>query len=140
MAIFQDISLSWNGAEFTIPASRVLGAIAIVEEQITFPELLLAMQSGKPPLATIARAYGGVLRYAGARVSDDETYAGMFDAARQEQVITAINALLVMMVPPDALAKAKRITGGEASAPGNSQAAVSRSSKRSSRRQSAMAG
>ena len=140
MAIFRDIGLSWKGDAFTIPASRVLGAIAIVEDHITFPELLLAMQSGKPPLAVIARAYGGVLRYAGARVTNDETYAGMFDAARQEQVITAINALLVMMVPPDALAKANRITGGEAPAPGNSRTAAPKLSRHSSKRRSAAAG
>lgn len=135
MAVFQDIVLSWKGEDSTIPASRVLGAIAIVEEQITFPELLAAMQRGRPPLATIARAYGGVLRYAGAKITDDETYAGMFDAAEQEQIVASINALLVMMVPPGALAKSNTVTGGEASAPGNSRAAASKSSKRSSRQQ-----
>jgi hypothetical protein len=139
MAIFQPVELSWDGEVFTIPANRVLGAIAVIEEQITFSELVASSSAGRPPMATIAKAFAGVLRYAGSRVTDEEVYAGMFDQGAQESIALSINTLLVMMVPPGALEKhgiAKGAAGGvgEAPASGNREAAAKRSSKRSSRR------
>lgn len=131
MAIFQDVTLEWNGEAFTVPSDRVLGAIAIVEEQITFPQLLAALANERAPLVAISKAFAGVLRYAGANVSDEDVYRGMFDGAVQDQTVASINTLLVMMVPPDAMAK---MEGGNA--PGKTQATTRKSSKKtgSSRR------
>ena len=141
MGIFRDVTLVWKGEAFVIPATQVLGAIAIVEEQITFMELIVSMQKGKPPLVQIARAYGGVLRYAGAKVTDEETYAGIFDPVRHKKIMAAVNMLLVMMVPTDALAGDAKSLAGEAPAPGNRKAAsAARPSRRSSRRRLAAAG
>jgi hypothetical protein len=137
MGIFQDVTLVWNGDEFTIPGNRVLGAIAIVEEQITFMELTDALARGRPPLLAIARAFAGVLRYAGASVSDEQAYEGMFSGGNvQRQVIDAINTLLVMMVPSSALAADPK------GAPplGKPPAAASKRSRRSTKRRSARAG
>jgi hypothetical protein len=131
MGIFQPVIIGWNGEDFTIPANKVLGAIAVVEELVTFPELVAMMESGRPRLLLIARAYAGVLRYAGATVTDEETYAGMFNGTQQQQIAEAINALLVMMVPPSAMAEPQ---GKLKAAAGNLKAAGSGRSKPSTRR------
>lgn len=136
MAIFNEIRLSWDGREFVIPAERVMGAIAEVEEVATFPDLVIMTRGGRPNVSKVARAYAALLRYAGAALSDEEVYAGMFRAGETHtQVLTALNALVMLMMPPTAIA--------EATSEGNlrgAKAAPSSSSKPSSKRRSAAAG
>ena len=137
MVIFQDVTLAWKDEEFTIPGNKVLGAIAIVEEHITFTQMIDALGRGRLPLVAIAKAFAGVLRYAGASVTDDEAYEGMFVGGDlQKKVIDSINTLLVMMVPPSQLAAQ---TEGVIPS-GNSQAAASKRSKRSTKRRSGKVG
>ena len=135
MGVFQPIKLSWHGKNFTVPAERVLGAIASIEEVATFPEIV-RMINGTPNLSKIARAYGAVLRYAGAVVDDEEVYEGMFQpGSTHMEVLTALNTMVAMMMPPSAIAGA--------ASEGNldrAKTARSRLSKRSSKRRSAAAG
>jgi len=140
MAIFQPIKLSWHDRDFTIPAERVLGAIAVVEDVATFPDIARMINRGEPNFSKVARAYGALLRYAGASVLDDEVYAGLFNPeTMQAQVLTALNLLAVMMTPPSAILS----LGGGAASEGNvsrAPKARSKSSKRSSKRRLVAAG
>lgn len=102
MAIFEEVSLRWGGEEYKIEPTKVMGAIARVEEIITLKELGEYAQKGDAPMAKLAMAFGSVLRYAGARVSDDEVYAGMFGIESQTSALTSITVLLQMMIPPSA--------------------------------------
>src|SRR5690606_11438244 len=103
MAIFEDIELEWEGREYRIPSNKVMKTIAAIEDVITLDEVQRYAERGTAPLAKIACAYAVALRMAGARVSDDEVYAGMFKVKDQAVVITAITGLLSMMVPSDVL-------------------------------------
>jgi len=102
MSVFAEVKLNWEGREYVIPPDRVLGAIASVEEFITLNELAQKMRKNAPPLATLAKAYAALLRYAGAKIDDDAVYAGMFVAGGGE-VVTAVAALLGLMIPPSLL-------------------------------------
>jgi hypothetical protein len=134
MAIFQPIELRWGGHDYTIPADRILGAICVIEDVVTMPELI-TMLRGKPNFSRLARAYGDLLRYAGAFVSDEEVYEGLFKPGEQrKRIALTINLLIAMMTPPSA------IVAAGAPSRGNSKAAPSSSSKRSTRRRSAAAG
>ena len=88
MAIFQPIKLGWHSRDFIIPAERVLGAIAVVEEVMTFPEIVLMISGGHPNISKIARAYGAMLRYAGAGAADDEVYEGLFKPGTHADALT----------------------------------------------------
>lgn len=135
MAIFQAVTLNWEGRDYIVPADRVMGAIGVVEDVVTFPELVQGLQVGKPSMLKLARAYGAILRYAGATASDEDVYAGMFVPGElQRHITTAINTLMVLMTPPGAMRNAEP-------AEGNAQAAdPSKSLNRSSRRRLAAAG
>jgi len=109
--MFEPYELRWRGTTYQIPANRMLGAIASAEEVITLAELARAMQQSAPPLTRIARAYGAVLRYAGAKVTDEEVYIGMFEDPGAD-VLAAASGLLALMVPPNAAERAQR-KGGE---------------------------
>ena len=114
MRAFEDITLNWDGTDHTIPANRVLGAIARIEEVITAHELQTYAQAGTLPMARLAQAFGAVLRYAGAKVTDEDVYVGMFtNTAKVPAVHAACDTLLVMMVPPGAIDEAEQEEAGE---------------------------
>lgn len=106
MDIFKEVKLQWNGKEYVIPPNAVMMCIAKVEDVVTLAELVRYSNRNTMPLAKLAQAFGVVLRYAGANVSDDEIYLGMFaDGDMKEKANNAITTLLVMMMPPAHLAK-----------------------------------
>lgn len=99
--MFEPVTIDWKGKPVIIPASRLLGAIAAVEEAITFNELLGFSQRGAYPAARIAQAYGALLRYAGESVTDNEIYEGIFgDEAATSTVTYSMQVLMMLMVPP----------------------------------------
>lgn len=102
MSVFDPIELKWDGADYTIPPNRVLGAIARIEDILTLKEIHDGVANrGAISLSKVAMAYGSVIRYAGAKVSDDEVYEAMFGGHESGQVIiTYLQTLLVMLTPP----------------------------------------
>lgn len=98
--------LGWKDKDYVIPADQVMMAIGIVEDVITYAEMISAAQTGRWPLQKISRAYGELLRFAGARVSDEEIYEGLFlGGALRDKIVASVNTLMVMMTPPSALAE-----------------------------------
>jgi hypothetical protein len=80
----------------------VMRAIALIEEHITLQELLEYAQRGKAPLGRVSNAYAAVLRFAGCKVDDGDVYLGMFsDDAGRERMLSSVNGLLMMMLPPE---------------------------------------
>lgn len=68
-----EITLSFKGQTWTIPETRAFDAGAAVEEVVTLAEM--AQWGGAPKFFKLARAFGALLRFAGARVSDTEVKA-----------------------------------------------------------------
>lgn len=121
---FDDIRLAWNGRTYVIPANRVMGALARVEDSITFGELHAHTQRNSVPVAKLSQAFGSVLRYAGANVEDDEIYAGMFQEAGRETVMAAFRVLMEMMLPASARKSAAPADAGQEVPPANPPAAT----------------
>lgn len=132
MKVFTDQTLSWAGKQYRIPAGRMLEAIARIEDHVTLVEITRHFQQrASIPLARLALAFHAVLEFAGAppTLTAEHVYHGMFgDQEAQEASMTAVSALLQMMVPPDIL------KGGKASAPGNSRRDVAPSSRKRTKR------
>lgn len=106
MSVFEPITLTYGGKDYTIPAVRVMGAIARIEEHVTLTELATwGSDRAKIRVTKLASAYGSLLRYAGADITDDDAYGYLFaDAAGLSGVVTVAQTLMVMMIPPSALA------------------------------------
>lgn len=139
---FENISLTWDGAKVTIPGNRVLGAITRVEEVITLQELTQYANKAVVPMGRIATAYGAVLRYAGVEVDDDDVYVGLFKGqADTAVVLTAVNMLLLMMVPPEMRTPQKPVVvKGEEDQLGKSKPAAKAQSSGTSKSRSARGG
>lgn len=138
---FRDVTLRWGEAEYVVPASRVMGAIASIEEHVTLVELF-AMQTdpGKMKLVPISRAYAAVLRYAGAvRIDQDDVYESLFGADSLERAQSAIVGLLSLMIPPGARREGAP-DEGKSERPAEARPSRRPSSSRASRRRAAAGG
>jgi len=118
----KDVTFVWKRTEYRVEAREVLPLIAKVEEIVTLGELIDESQSGKIRLARLAKAYGEALRYAGATLTDDEVYEGMFASKDRTVIVLAmrtLTALMFPMIPPDHLQEdvksdgKKKATGAE---------------------------
>ena len=100
MSIFEEVGLTWEGTEYTVPAEQVMGLVEVVEDIITIEEL-----SGRGvKRAKVARAFAAALRYAGAKEVDPQAvYNSLFSADSMVFTNSAVNALLSLMIPPEHL-------------------------------------
>lgn len=98
--MFQPVELVFKDQTYTIPANKVLGAIASVESIITLGELQVFAARRAAPVAKMAMAFGALLRYAGAAVTDQDVAEHVFSGGDQGKVIDAIANLLLLMIPP----------------------------------------
>lgn len=98
MSVFKDVTITWGGEDYTIPAGDVMRTIAVLENEISLQELT---RPAGPPFAKLAFAYAIVLNRVGVKVSADEVYASLFDGEQQAEVIgAATTGLLMIMMPP----------------------------------------
>lgn len=114
---FDDVTLTWQGADYVVPANRQLKLIAKIEDALAGDDkeqaIAVLFRRNGVPHTRLAAAYGAALRYAGANVSDEEVYLSIHDdiAARsKEAVAIAIHRMLMGLVaivsPPTARALA----------------------------------
>jgi hypothetical protein len=107
MEIFKDVKLTWSGQEYKIPGNRVMGLILRIESVITLSELASMGAKAQSdsliaiPLARISQAYSEALQYAGANISTEEVYAGMFaEDGNSNTIVAALIGLQQLMLPP----------------------------------------
>lgn len=107
---FEPFELEWAGKKYVIPAHRVMGAIARVEDVVTLPQLQEHGTRGSMPMAKISMAYGALLRYAGAPVTDVEVYEGMFGSIKEnpQSLVDSVVVLISLMVPPSVVNSIKK--------------------------------
>ena len=113
--VFSDIEVEWNGDIYTIKSHRVMGAISRIEDVITMPELQVYASKGTAPVGKLCMAFGSVLRYAGAKVKDEDVYGKLFAGEEQQQAIMmSITNIMKMMMPASVRAKLEAVQNGEA--------------------------
>lgn len=108
MGVFQAFQIEWDGVDYSIPADRIMGAIATVEDCLTLAEIHeMVSDPRKVKVGRVSRTWGDLLRYAGAKVTDEQVYEGMFKGARDQssRVVIALWTLLKLMVPDSAVAE-----------------------------------
>lgn len=97
---FNDVTLKWKGSEYTIPSDQMLEAINRIEDHVSLETL--HVRAGEKPSwkrGKIAQAYAAVLNFAGAKVTPEEVYAGMFEKGETNAAGVAVQALIFLMVP-----------------------------------------
>lgn len=111
-----------NGVEeYKIPANRVFGAIAAIEEHVTLKELSDGVaRTGHVSLVRASRAYAAALRYAGCeKITDEEVYLAMFNNTSEGSgIVAALQGLLGLMIPPAAIQAAAKAAREDSGQPG----------------------
>lgn len=99
MSVFSEISFTWNNEKIVIPAKKVFGLIAEIENYITLSELT---DPRRVRFSALAQAWAAALNYAGySNTSAEEVYKTLFSGEdAKENIRTAITTLQLMMVPP----------------------------------------
>jgi hypothetical protein len=141
MGVFSDFKMSWDGVDYSIPKDRILGAIEIVEDVVTISQIHSMLADPETiKFRKVARAFGELLRYAGAKITDEQVYEGLFsrDKEKTSSVMVSLFLLLKLMIPESAMQVPEK---SEAPASGNAnrqarRAAASLSSKPSKPRAS----
>lgn len=111
---FEDFKIKWMGVEYKIPSTNMFAAINAVEEVITFSEVTRAASTGNVKMSQLSRAFGALLRIAGADVTDEQVYHGMWDKENPDRgdIMSCMLILFKFMVPESA-AKTKILDGGK---------------------------
>jgi hypothetical protein len=110
MGIFTDIEMVWGGRTYTIKSHRVMGAIAQIEDVVTFNEIAAFMQRGTAPMARLCQGYAAALKYAGARVTGEDIYRAVYaEPEKQVIVLKAVTGLLALALPPEKRAAFERL-------------------------------
>lgn len=125
MAIFEEVVLKWRDQEYKIPPRRVLECIAAVEVTgLALQDLVTDADSARVPIGRLSRALGAALRFAGAQVTDDEIYDGLFNdpATLQTQALAAVVTLQLLMIPPARMREAQERMRAKGSAEGKPEA------------------
>lgn len=97
-SIFEDVTLSWKGQEFKVPANRVMGLVEVIEDVITLEELV-SKSGGKR--AKLARAFANAISYAGGNVSQEDVYTSLFGEDSSRAISAAVTSILSLMIPPE---------------------------------------
>lgn len=133
MRQLEPIKIAWEGKEYVIPDDRVMLAIAKVEEIVTLPELGDMLETGKVQFSRVAMAYGAILRYAGAQITDRDVHAGLFNRpGKPAETLATVSILLALLLPPDFVN-----LGGKAPPAGNAPSAAAPNGSGSRRKRTA---
>ena len=98
MSRFQDVTLSYNGKDYTVKADQVMKLILILEDIVSLQRLA---DPNNPPMGKISEAYAAALAYAGCKsVSTEDIYFSLFSEGSAAEAQNAVNGILSMMVPP----------------------------------------
>lgn len=135
MPIFEEVRLKWKEREYPIPSGQVLRCIAAVEATgLTLGQLITDAGGARVPLATLSQALGAALRFAGAQVTDEEIYDGLFSdpAGLRVQAMVAVVTLQALMIPPARMREAQEKVEAEGKAAAGTAAGSSSDPTRSS--------
>lgn len=106
---FEDVTLTWQGRDYTVPANRVFELVRRVETTIMDGKKTAAfvlLLNNAVPQSVLAMSYAEALRFAGAEVTAEEVYLTIMhgfanDAAQAAiDVQQAVIGLLCIISPP----------------------------------------
>jgi hypothetical protein len=102
---FEDVTITWRGTDYTIPAKGQMMLIAKLEDALSGDTgqqaLSVLFRKEGPPYSRLAAAFGAALRHAGASVTDEDIYlsmqADLTAKSKNRQVETIQNCILALL-------------------------------------------
>lgn len=102
MSVFQQVKLFWEDKEYIVEPNKVLSLIAVIEDHVTIEQLCPGPKGYKR--AAIASAYAAALAHVGCvTATPEKVYDALFADITLKRLGDTINALLILMIPPEKL-------------------------------------
>jgi hypothetical protein len=102
MPVFQPVTFHFDGTDYKVEPNGVLKVISIIEEHVSLEDLCRGSRGYKR--AAIANAYCAALNHLGCvTATPEKVYDSLFSDTTFERLGATINALVLLMVPPDRL-------------------------------------
>lgn len=76
----RELTLTFRGAEYRVPASKAFALADAIEDVATLQDIVAMLSN--PKFAKFARVLGVALRFAGARATDQEVYGEIMAQVR----------------------------------------------------------
>lgn len=112
--LFQPFTIKYDGREITIPADKILQAIAVVEEVITFDELNRMYVTNNYKRAQLVKAFMALLNFAGDKTDAEAFYKSMYTKGEaMVAVMGTCQMLMVLMIPPPDMQSEAAPTGNQ---------------------------
>lgn len=89
--MMQPIKLSWQGAEYTIPASRAFKVGAAVEKHVKLGQI--ATWGDNVPFYDLATIYAEMLNFAGVKVTEEDVFADIMQSVKSGDNLAAVSAV-----------------------------------------------
>lgn len=96
--IFKDITLTWKGEDYTVPADKVMELLGVVEEHVVIEDC-----GSRPKRVRISKGFAAAIRYAASInrktviVDEEEVYDSLFAGGPERN---AVYTILMMAIPP----------------------------------------
>lgn len=108
MSGFDDVTLSWAGKDYTVPATRVMMLVCKIEDVLIGDDAedAITVLLTKRPRARISQAFEVALAYAGADLEPGEVYMSVMQSLADRQadhaalVQDSVMRLLALIAPP----------------------------------------
>jgi hypothetical protein len=108
MSGFDDVTISWAGTDYVVPANRMMMLVCKLEDALAGDagEDAMTVLLHKQPRARIAHAYEVALIYAGADLEPGEVYLSVMESLSEKNidharlVSEAVMTLLALVAPP----------------------------------------
>lgn len=101
MSQLEPVTLKFKGKEYKVDAEdSIWRLIEVIEDVITFFDLVLSMNKGKIPVARVTRAYTEALNFAGANVTVSEVSAEI--GYKENAAMAGALAQIMAMAQPGA--------------------------------------
>lgn len=104
MSVFREVEMGWGGKTYTVtPSNKVLRRIE--SEGISLVHMAERVAKGEPPLSQLALVIATLLQQGGAKVTEDEIYLGLVDAAGSKEIVALAENTMLAIFPTDIAGK-----------------------------------
>lgn len=105
VAVFRDITMTWDGVDYVItPSLRLLRRIE--SSDVSMADLAVRTSQGRPPIGQFSLVIGTMLRAGGADVTDDDVYSALL-SSDTDMITEWITAVLTAFSPSDGVDQKK---------------------------------
>jgi hypothetical protein len=107
MSVFREVTLTWEGAEYTItPSMKLMRAIEMTD--VSFMDIALRTSQGRPPMSHLATVIAKMLQSAGVPGLTEEKVYEKLILGTEDEITNLITGVMIAFSPQQGDEKGKK--------------------------------